>query len=65
MRAALREELAAKLGEDAALDLDGAFLRGEDFRLELFELGSGEALGVDEGLLALVVGGDRLACWPW
>ena len=41
-----------------ALDLDGALLRGEDFGFVVLELGRGEALGIDEGLLALVVGGD-------
>jgi hypothetical protein len=52
------EELAAEFGEDAALDFSAAFLRGENFYFELFEFGGGEALGVDEGLLSLVIGGN-------
>jgi hypothetical protein len=54
------EELAAEFGEDAALDFAGALLCGQDFYFELFELGGGEAFGVDEGLFALVVGGNGL-----
>ncbi len=54
------EQVAAQLGEDAALDLAGSLLRRQDLGLVLLELGRGEAFGVDEGLLALVVGGDGL-----
>ncbi len=52
------EDVAAELGEDAALDVGGALLSGQNLSLEIFELGGGEAFGVDEGLLALVVGRD-------
>ena len=51
------ENGGAQLGEEALLDLDGALVRGEHAGLVVFELGGGEALGVDQGLLALVVGG--------
>src|SRR5580658_1825252 len=51
------DEAAAEIGEDAFFDFDGALLGGEDFGFVVLELRSGEALGVDEGLLAFVVGG--------
>ena len=47
----------AQLGEDAFLDLNGSVVRGENFALVFLQLGSGEALGVDQRLLAFVVGG--------
>ena len=54
------ENGGAQLGEEAAFDLDGALVRGEDAGLVVLQLGRGEALGVDQGLFALVVGGDGL-----
>ncbi len=54
------EDGSAQLGEEAALDLDSALVRGEHACLIVLELGRGEALGVDQGLLALVVGGHGL-----
>ncbi len=44
-----------KLFEQALLDLDAALVCSEDAALEIFQLGSREALRVDQGLLALVV----------
>ena len=51
--------LARRAGEEGSLYCNGALLGGEDFGLVVLELGSGEALGVDEGLLAFVVGGNE------
>jgi len=52
------KERSAKLREDSALYFQTALLRGEDFGFVFLQLWRGEALGVDESLLALVVGGD-------
>ena len=46
----------AQLGKQAAFDLYDLFLGIENFGFVFFQLRSGEALGVDQGLLALVVG---------
>ena len=51
------EDGLAQLDEDALFDFDGAVVRGENLALVLLELGSGEALGIDQRLLALVIGG--------
>ena len=48
----------AERGEEFALNRDRAFLRGEDAVLQLLELGRREALGIDQGLLAFIVGRD-------
>ncbi len=48
----------AELGEDALFDLDRALMRGKHADLVLLQLRSGEAFGVGQGLLALVVRGD-------
>ena len=52
------DEATAEVGEDAFFDFDGALLGGEDFGFVVLELRGGKALGVDEGLLAFVVGRD-------
>ena len=48
----------AKIEEELVFELARAFLCAEDFRLHLLQLGRDEALGVGQGLLARVVGGD-------
>ena len=50
----------AQLGEEAALDGDDLLFGVQDLGLVLLQLRSGEALGADQGLLALVVGGSVL-----
>ena len=50
----------AQLGEDAPLDFDDLLLRVEDLGFVFLQLGRGEALGVDQRLLALVVGGSEM-----
>jgi hypothetical protein len=45
----------AQLGEQAPLQFQDLLLRVEDAGLILLQLGGGEALGVDQRLLALVV----------
>ena len=50
----------AQLGEQPALDLDDLFLRVENLRFVFLQLRRGEALGVDQRLLALVVGGSQV-----
>src|ERR1700756_2840554 len=52
------EDGGSQLGKEAALDLDGALVRGEHAGLVVLQLRRGEALGIDECLFALVVGGD-------
>jgi hypothetical protein len=47
----------AQLGEEPPLDFDNLFLGVENLRLILLQLGSREALGIDERLFAFVVGG--------
>ncbi len=46
-----------QFGKESALDLDNLFLRVENLRLIFLQLRSGEALGIDQRLLALIVGG--------
>ena len=53
----LRGDGGAEIDEELALDFEDALVGGEDFALVFLEFGRGEALGVDEGLLALVIGG--------
>src|SRR5256885_8532532 len=50
----------AQLGKDFSFQLDDLLLRVEDFALVDFQLGRGEALGVDQRLLALVVVGHQM-----
>ena len=50
----------AQLGEEAALDFDNLLFGVEHLGLVLLQLGRGEALGTDESLLALIVGGRVL-----
>ena len=45
-----------QLGKEAALDVYDLLLGIENLRFVLLQLWSGEALGVDQGLLAFVVG---------
>ncbi len=56
-RAQVRRGCRAQVEEELVLELARAFLRAEDFRFHLLELGRDEALGVGHGLLARVVGG--------
>ena len=50
------EDGLAQFDEDAFLDFNASVVCGEDLALEFFELGRGETFGVDQGLLALVIG---------
>ena len=52
--------LLANFGEDPLLDLENLLFGGEHFALVLLQLGRGEALGVDQRLLALVIGGREV-----
>ena len=52
----LRGNGDAQLGKQAALNLDDLFLRVQDFDLVFLQFGCGEAFGVDQRLLALVIG---------
>jgi hypothetical protein len=51
-------DAGADVNEELALDLEDAFVGGENFALVVFEFGRGEALGVHEGLLAFVICGS-------
>ena len=53
----LRGNRRAQLGKQPPLDLDNLFLGVQNLRLVLLQLRSGEALGIHQRLLALVVGG--------
>ncbi len=46
----------SQFGKESALDLDNLLLGVENFRFILFQLRRCEALGVDQSLLALVIG---------
>ena len=50
----------AQLGEETALDLDDLLFGVEDLGFVFLQLRGGEALGADQGLLALVIGGRML-----
>src|SRR5207237_7237106 len=50
----------AQLGKNPALQLDNLFLGVEHFGFVLLELAGSEALGIDQRLLALVVGGRQM-----
>ena len=50
----------AQLGKQAAFDVDDLFLGIENLGLVFFQLRRGEALGVDQGLLALIVGRSQV-----
>ena len=45
---------------NAALNLDDLFLSIENFRFVFFQFRSGEALGVHQRLLALIIGGHKM-----
>ncbi len=49
--------LLADFAEDALLDFEDLLFGREHLDFVFLQLGRGEALGVDEGLLALVIGG--------
>ena len=53
-------DAGANVDEELALDFVDAFVGGEDFAFVFFEFGRSETLGVDEGLLALVIGGSEM-----
>src|SRR5712671_3759650 len=57
-RRAVRLQIAKQLREELKLEFLERRFRGQDFALQLLERGGGEALGADQGLLALVVGGN-------
>ena len=50
----------ADVNEKLALDFEDALVGGEDFTFVFLEFGRSEALGVDQRLLALVVGGRKM-----
>ena len=54
----------AQLGKQPALDFDDLFLGIENLGFVFFQLRRGEALGVDQGLLALVVGRGQVRDSP-
>ena len=56
----LLRDPGAHFGEEAALDFGDALVGGEDFAFVLLQLGRGEALGVDQRLLALEIGGREM-----
>ena len=56
----LRGDGVADFDEELLFDFADAFVGGEDFAFVLFQFGSGEALGVDQRLFALVVGGREM-----
>ena len=56
----VRGDAVADVDEELAFDFSDALVGGEDFALVFFQFGSGEAFGVDESLLALVVGGREM-----
>src|SRR5262245_48199273 len=56
----LARDGGTQLRKNAALNLDNFSLGVKDFSFVLFELGSGEALGVGQSLAALVVGGNQV-----
>ena len=56
----LRRDAGANFDEECALDFQNAFVGGENFAFVLLQLGSGEAFGVDQRLLALVIGGREM-----
>src|SRR5207245_479325 len=49
-----------QLGKQAALDFDDLFLSVENLRFVFLQLGRGKALGVDQSLLAFVIGRDQV-----
>jgi hypothetical protein len=65
MRPAASNTLAAELGEELFFNFNGAVVGGEDFDFVVFELGGGEALGVDQCLLAFVIGWARWPGWTY
>jgi hypothetical protein len=50
-------DAGANVDEELAFDFEDSLVGGKDFALVVFEFGRSEALGVDEGLLAFVIGG--------
>ena len=56
----LLRDPGSQLGEQAAFDFGDALVGGEDFAFVFLQLRDREALGVDEGLLALEIGGDQV-----
>src|SRR5258707_3711092 len=50
----------AQIDEKLALDFEDALVGGEDFALVFFQLWRSETLGVDQGLLALVISGREM-----
>ena len=56
--ACLRGNRHAKLSQQPALDLHHLLLRVQHLRFVLFQLRSGEALGIDQRLLAFVIRGS-------
>ena len=57
MRVALRGGQGAEFLEHFALDGQDLFFGFEDFGFQLLQFGRGVTLGVDQGLLAFVIGG--------
>ena len=63
MRLASPAMAARNSANKPPLDLDDLFLRVENFRFVFFQLRSGESLGIDQRLLALVVRRQPGADW--
>ena len=59
-RRGVRLQVAEQLGENLEFEFLERRFRRQDFALEFLERGRGEALGADQRLLALVVGGHAL-----
>src|ERR1700732_885762 len=56
----LCSDARAKIDEKLALDFEDALVGSENFALVFLQLRASEALGVDEGLLALVIVGREV-----
>ncbi len=50
----------ADFGEDLLFEFEDLLFGGEDLALVFLQFGSGEALGVDQRLFALVIGGSEM-----
>src|SRR5208337_5355684 len=50
----------AQFGKEPPFDLDHLFLRVKDFGFVLLQLGRGKALGIDQRLLAVIIGWGKV-----
>ncbi len=65
MRAACEEASARRLSKISRSMREDAFLGFQDFGFQFLQFRRGEALGVDQRLLALVIGGREVHDWLW